>query len=212
MVENRIEYYQTRRDELIEFMPDGIRRVLEVGCGAGLTGRALKEKKGATFVAGVEINAAAAEEAKGNVDKVVSGDVEKLELPFEKGYFDCIIYADVLEHLVDPWSVLAKHREFLSKDGIVVASIPNIAHYRIIQMLGRKEWNYASRGILDRTHLRFFALRSIKSMFNDAEFDIIKIERRLAGSKVKKVLNKIFFGAFKDYLTEQYFVIAGKKV
>lgn len=208
----KADYYTAVRDDIIDVIPDGVQRILEVGCGAGATGRAIKERrKGRIEVTGIEIEAEVAEKAKANIDRVIVGNVETTALPFEKGYFDCIIYGDVLEHLVDPWKLLAGHCEFLRKDGYVVISIPNIAHYRTIKMLCRKEWNYADRGILDKNHLRFFALNNVKDMLKNANLGIVRIKQKLSGSRSKKILNKVLCGALSDYLTEQYIILAKKE-
>jgi O-antigen biosynthesis protein len=202
------EYYTAVREDIIEVVPEGACRILEVGCGAGFTGRAIKERRAGVEVTGVEIMNDVGEAARSNLDNVIIGNVETLELPFGKGYFDCIIYGDVLEHLVDPWTVLEKHREFLKKGGHVIISLPNVAHYRTIKMLWKKKWDYQDRGILDRTHLRFFALDNIKEMLKDARLEIVTVKKKLAGSKSKKFLNKILRGALSDYLAEQYIVVA----
>jgi 2-polyprenyl-3-methyl-5-hydroxy-6-metoxy-1,4-benzoquinol methylase len=205
------EYYTAIREDIIDLVPDGACRILEVGCGAGLTGRAIKEKKGASVeITGIEIIDDVAQAARANLDKVIIGNVETLELPFNKGYFDCIIYGDVLEHLVDPWTVLAKHKEHLKKGGHVIISLPNIAHYRTIKMLWKKKWDYKDRGIMDKTHLRFFALDNIKEMLKDADLEIVSIKKKIAGSKSKKLINKLLRGAISDYLAEQYIVVAKK--
>jgi len=205
------EYYAGRRDDLIEFIPEDARRILEVGCGMGLTGRAIKaQRKAHIEVTGIEIEPGPAEKAKANIDRVIVGNVETLELPFEREYFDCILYGDVLEHLLNPWGLLAKHEKFLKQSGCVIASIPNVAHYRTIKMLRKKEWNYQGRGVLDKAHLRFFTKKSIKDMFEKAKLDIVKISYKTSASNVKKFLNKIFFGALLDDITEQYIVVARK--
>jgi 2-polyprenyl-3-methyl-5-hydroxy-6-metoxy-1,4-benzoquinol methylase len=203
------EYYTAIRDDIIDVLPEGALKILEVGCGAGLTGRAIKEKRGSRVeVTGIEIMNDAAEQAKANLDKVIVGNVETLELPFSKGYFDCIIYGDVLEHLIDPWSLIIRHREFIKPGGHVVISIPNVAHYRTIKMLWKKKWDYTDRGVFDKTHLRFFALHNIEELLKDAELEIVNIRKKLAGSKSKKFINKMLRGALSDYLTEQYIVVA----
>jgi 2-polyprenyl-3-methyl-5-hydroxy-6-metoxy-1,4-benzoquinol methylase len=203
------EYYSAAREDIIEFVPNGAMKILEVGCGEGLTGRAIKERSGGKAeVAGIEIVLSAAKKAEANIDKVIHGNVETLELPFAKEYFDCIIYGDVLEHLIDPWSVLAIHCGYLKKGGIVIISLPNISHYRIIKMLWKKNWEYQERGIMDKTHLRFFALNNIKEMLKDAKLEIVAIRKKIGGSKSKKLLNKALGGALSDYLAEQYIVVA----
>ena len=86
--------------------------MLDVGCGTGRLGASLKAL-GIPHVAGVELNPRAAEEARGVLDEVVVADIERDELPFEDSSFDCIVYGDVLEHLVDPWATLVRHRRLL---------------------------------------------------------------------------------------------------
>lgn len=205
------DYYATVQKEVVELVPDGAERILEIGCGTGLTASAIKNKsKNRVEIVGIEIEPDIAEKAKKNIDKVINADAERIELPYDKGYFDCIIYAGILEHLRNPWDLLIKNLKFLKQSGYVIAIMPNIAHYRIIKMLLKKEWNYRDRGILDDTHLRFFALKNIKAMFNKANLKIIEIIRRISASKQKKIINKVLFGIIADYLTEEYIILAKK--
>lgn len=206
------KYYESARRDLIRLIPQDAKHILDVGCGAGALGAAIKEEKGGHIeMTGIELDIYAADKAKKVLNKVIVGDTEAIELPFPKEYFDCIIYGDVLEHLIDPWGTLVKHKAFLKSGGSVIASIPNIAHYRIIKMLGKKEWNYDNAGIIDKTHLRFFTIKSIKKMFDEADFKILKIENRIGASNSKKFLNKIFFNLLLDKITEQYVILAQTK-
>src|SRR5690606_2217936 len=76
--------------------------------------------------------------------------------------FDCIVFNDVLEHMIDPWSTLESARAFLTPNGKVVASIPNIIYLpTILGVILRRRWDYRDSGVLDRTHLRFFAKANI---------------------------------------------------
>lgn len=205
------KYYANKRTDLIKLVPGGAVRVLEVGCGIGATGAEIKRIRGpGTIVVGVELNPVAAAKAQSVLDIVYAGDVERLELPFPKGHFDCIIYGDVLEHLLDPWGVLARHRDLLKPRGVMIASIPNAGHYRIVRMLKKKEWNYTDSGIMDVTHLRFFAIKSIHDMFSRAGLEVISVEHVVSASRVKKILNRLLFGALIDDITEQYIVAARK--
>lgn len=101
--------------------------------------------------------------------------MKDVDLPYGRGYFDCIILADVLEHLEDPLSTLRRLRGYLSPKGIVVASIPNVRYYGVINMLVEGRWKYEDSGILDRTHLRFFTRKEMESLFRDAGFEITGI-------------------------------------
>src|SRR5262249_43390617 len=94
-------YYAAARAEGAAPVPPSCRRGPEVGCGAGGTGRLLRER--GHHVTGLELDPAVAEEARRRLDAVVTADVEAGGLPFAAGSFDCILFADVLEHLVDPW-------------------------------------------------------------------------------------------------------------
>jgi len=87
---------------------------------------------------------------------------------FAPNYFDCIIFADILEHLKDPLVLLKNATSFLSDGGVIIASIPNIRHHTtIINLLFKGYWPYRERGIHDKTHLRFFTLKNIKEMIED---------------------------------------------
>ncbi len=120
-------YYGLVRHDVLALIPAGTKRILDVGCGNGDTGFAAKHLHGAQEVVGIEFFDSAANVAKGKLDKVVTGDIEHLDLDFPESYFDCIICADVLEHTRDPWEVLKKLRRYLDDHGVLIASIPNPA-------------------------------------------------------------------------------------
>lgn len=204
-------YYSSRRDDLIRFIPPESRRILEVGCAEGQTGRALRER-GFEEIVGIEIDEEVAQRGERYYDKLIIGDVEKIGLPFEKGHFDCILYGDVLEHLVDPWRVLKEHHAFLKEGGTIICSIPNIRHYRIIKKLFFKgKWEYTEDGIMDRTHLRFFTIDSIRRMLGGAGFEIKGLIKRPSGVHWMKFLNLLFGNRLIDFLVRQYIIVAFKR-
>lgn len=198
------------RADLIELIPKGAIRILDVGCGVGETGKLLKEK-GFEEIVGVEMNPVAAQQAKSFYKEVIVGDVEKNILSFSKGFFDCILYGDVLEHLIDPWKVLASHKEILADDGTIICSIPNIRFYRILKSLIFKgRWDYVPFGILDRTHLRFFTVKTIEDMFRETGFEIEKLIKHKSGSKAMKLMNAVLFDKLIDFLVVQYRIVGVK--
>lgn len=203
-------YYEGVREDIVEMVDSHTPRVLDIGCAFGINGEKLKQK-GVKEVIGVEIDPKAYEEAQNRLDKVFFGNVEKIDLPFENGYFDCIIYADVLEHLIDPWSVLKKHRRLLKDEGNLIISIPNVRHYRIIKKLLGGRWDYEKRGVLDSTHLRFFTLKSIKEMFRNTGYEIDKLIYKISASKSKKLVNKLLHGLLNEILAEQFLIKAVKR-
>ncbi len=202
------EYYRGIRVEIVDLVTPLAQRILDIGCASGVTGQMLKER-GVKEVVGVEKDPKACEEASKRLDKVYLGDVQEMPLPY-KEYFDCIIYADVLEHLIDPWSLLKRHRELLKEGGSVLASIPNVGHYRVIKKLIKGTWNYEDKGVLDSTHLRFFALKNIRDMFSQAGYRIDRVIYKVSASKIKKALNKILNGRLNESLSEQFLIKATK--
>ena len=188
MNEKPISYYENVRNDLIPLIPNDARCILEVGCASGMTGRELKRRNGA-FVAGIELNATAATAAKNVLDDVVHGDIEKIDLPYRDSSFDCILFADVLEHLIDPLSTLIKVRRLLKKGGSVVASIPNVQFHGVIHQLIEGNWTYEKEGILDETHLRFFTYKEIEKIFSQAGYSIQKVEEVLDPQYDKFSLN-----------------------
>lgn len=199
------KYYASDRFDVMALIPDDVRRALDVGCGYGNMAKRLKNER-AIEVVGIEKEERAVNIAKDNVDKLIIGDAEDMKLPFEEGYFDCIVYGDVLEHLKEPWKLFKKHTYYLKKGGYCIASIPNIAHYSVIKGLMNDKWEYTSSGIMDKTHLRFFTIEGIRRMFKDAGYTILEEKRYIRASKSKKLLNKLLRGRMEHLLTEQYIV------
>lgn len=144
--------------------------VLEVGCSAGYFGESLK--KLGHRVVGVEPDAVSAEKASDVLDEVYCGFVENFFDANPGRAFDVISFGDVLEHLVDPLSVLKAAKKFLKPNGRLIVSVPNVAHASIRAMLLGGKWTYSDLGILDRTHLRFFTKADLIALLADAGFDI----------------------------------------
>ena len=176
-LENKPEtYYEGTRPEMLQFIPPGTQRLLEVGCAAGNFGRQLKER-GIAEVWGVEVAEEPARRAGEVLDRVLTGDIAVLVDELPPSYFDVVLFNDVLEHLVDPWIVLTRIKQILRPGGMVVSSIPNIRYYPYLRRLVlHKHWEYEESGILDRTHLRFFTTRSIQNMYKELGFEIVRHE------------------------------------
>jgi 2-polyprenyl-3-methyl-5-hydroxy-6-metoxy-1,4-benzoquinol methylase len=164
-------YFGYARPEILALVPDSARRVLDVGCGAGRLGEAIKGRQQAEVV-GIELNEEAAGLATQRLDQVLVGDVEELALDFQPGEFDTVICGDILEHLREPERFLRRGRQWLASEGCLIASIPNVRHHSVICSLLQGNWTYESAGLLDRTHLRFFTRREIEKLFVRAGFAI----------------------------------------
>jgi methionine biosynthesis protein MetW len=166
-------YFEFDRPELRALVPEDARRVLDVGCGAGALGAALREERGIE-VMGLELSADAAARARERLDAVVEADLDALyELPFERGSFDAMVFGDVLEHLRDPHRLLRTLRPWLADEGAIVTSIPNVGHWSVIlPLLTQDRWPYADAGLLDRTHVHFFTLAEAELMLRDCGFTV----------------------------------------
>lgn len=170
-VPHDLSYYSHARPEILALVPMSVRHVLDVGCGAGRLGEAIKARQGAKVV-GIELDGAAAEVAKGRLDRVVVGDVERIEPDFQSGAFDCLVCGDVLEHLEDPGRFLRRAREWLQPDGVLVASVPNVRHHQVVAGLLEGNWTYESAGLLDETHLGFFTRRDAIDLLEGAGYRV----------------------------------------
>ena len=147
-------------------------RILDVGTADGYLGAILKER--GHSVVGVEENVALAENARAHYDSFYLANIEEFDFPYREE-FDCILFADVLEHLKNPALVLRRSLPALKKTGEVIVSLPNIANIviRLSLLVGR--FDYCDRGILDRTHLRFFTFSSLGRMMQEASCRILEV-------------------------------------
>jgi 2-polyprenyl-3-methyl-5-hydroxy-6-metoxy-1,4-benzoquinol methylase len=156
------------------------KRVLDVGCATGYLARALGEQ--GCRVSGVEFDPAAAKEAAPALEKIVIGDLDKIDLPaeFADSQFDVVVFGDVLEHLRDPLPLVRSVRGMLSPGGSVVISVPNIAHGDVRLSLLQGRFDYRDLGLLDNTHIRFFTRESLRSFLEDAGFIAVDVQTTTA--------------------------------
>jgi len=143
-------------------------RIFEGGVSSGYFARVLVEA-GYT-VDGAEIDPVAAAAAGTICDRLVVGDLAALDLAALAPVYDGFVFGDTLEHLADPVALLRRLRPLLADDGALVVSIPNIANWAVRLGLLAGRFRYTERGILDRTHLRFYTARTVREMLAEAGF------------------------------------------
>lgn len=199
------DYYNQARPEVAALVPSHCRRVLEIGCGCGEFGRLLRSR--GHHVTGIELVPEMAERARVWLNCVRTADVEREGFPFAPGSFDCIVFADVLEHMIDPWRVLREAVEVLAGDGLVVASIPNVQNIDVLRRLFLGRWDYRERGILDIGHLRFFTLHSTRALFAQAGLTVVHVGRRYRRSWWRELLCLLTAGRARDWWTRQYLIV-----
>jgi 2-polyprenyl-3-methyl-5-hydroxy-6-metoxy-1,4-benzoquinol methylase len=203
-------YYSNFREDIIPLCPLHVSKILEVGCGSGNTLAYLKENGYCDEVYGVEMFSDAAEIAENRVDNLYRSDIEKLNLPIVPGSIEVILCLDVLEHLVHPHKVVEYLHTLLSRNGIIIASIPNVRHYSVVfPLIFQNKWEYKERGVLDKTHLRFFTKQTVIELMTSSGLEIVSICNSPM-SKKTKFLNMITFGIFRSFLSIQYLIKVSK--
>jgi 2-polyprenyl-3-methyl-5-hydroxy-6-metoxy-1,4-benzoquinol methylase len=204
-------YSASLRTDILPLFDRPYSRVLDVGCSTGNTGAMLKGHGLCDWVSGIELYEETAKVAKTRLDQVIVGPVEIALDEVVDQSFDCILCLDVLEHLVDPWSMLAQLAQKLRVGGIIICSIPNIRHISVLFhliMLGR--WQYTDSGILDRTHLRFFTKDSCYQLVSIKGFDVEEMRGRMG--KKSKILNYLSLGILRHFLFGQYLTRSRKLI
>jgi 2-polyprenyl-3-methyl-5-hydroxy-6-metoxy-1,4-benzoquinol methylase len=176
-----LEYYDRANPDLLKLLPADAEIIVEIGCGTGALGQQYRQVNPHGRYFGVDSYSEAVQIAAQRLDGAIAANGETValsQLGLQPESVDCLVYGDVLEHMVDPWQALRKHIQWLKPGGEVLACIPNIQHWSAILNLLRGKWEYQERGLCDRTHLRFFTLDSIKNLFSQAGLQIDEIRPR----------------------------------
>lgn len=216
-VAERNAAYTGARADIVDMVPNSARNILDVGCSNGATGRALKAIEATRSVCGIEYDAEFARHAAHDLDFVVHGDLNELDWNIALGErrFDCIIFADVLEHIVSPQRCLQQAKQFLLPGGTIVVSLPNIRHVSALRSIFL-EGNFPQRdrGIFDRTHLRWFTMRDGKEMLTTSGFKVLATSQVLrwgdiGGGRINKLLNRLprplsGWGPIREFFTYQF--------
>ncbi|MEZ9630677.1 class I SAM-dependent methyltransferase [Vibrio breoganii] len=187
-------YHNNFRKEMIEFIVNEPKRVLEIGSGTGKFRSHFNED---VEYWGIEPDTTSAHIASRiNNTKVIVGSVPSVDKLIPNYYFDLIVCNDVIEHIQDTKGVFTFIESKLSKNGKVIVSIPNVRYLpNLKELLIFKDWSYRDAGILDRTHLRFFTKKSSQKTFEENNFKIIKyhgINSIYEGSNTWRRLINIF--------------------
>ena len=126
-----------------------------------------------------------------------------MPLPFAPASFDALIISEVLEHLVDPWAVLARLAPLVRSGGLIFASSPNISHHKVIRSLLRGRWDLADQGVMDRTHLRWFTPATYAGMFEGAGFVVEEVRPVRPFGWKPRLFNRLTGGRWQHLFMSQ---------
>lgn len=210
-------YFTRARAEIIPYLPARIERLLDVGCGAGTTVALIKSQHRVTWAGGVELVEAEAQKARAGIcDRVWTVDVEKE--PFERdigqGSLDLILCLDVLEHLVDPWSLVKRLSPLLRPGGRLIVSVPNIRNWKFIKnLLFKGDFHYRDAGLLDRTHLRFFVRSTAEELTRSGGLQLISTQgaQIWTAGDARRWLSVASAGRLNDLMVKQWIVVGEKR-
>lgn len=200
-------YYANERADLVAQLPRPLGRVLDVGCGAGGVGRALRSA-GAHELVGVELNADAAQAAGEVFDEVLVGDAEAFAANGQlTGPFDTVVLYDVLEHLVDPAALLATLRPLIRPGGHVHVSVPNARHFSLMRdLVLRGTFGYTDWEHRDRTHLRWFTRRDIVALLQGDGWNVEAVAPSILGRN--RLVDRVTLGRTREFIALQWAVLA----
>lgn len=210
-------YFTGTRLDIIALLPNNpSQKILEVGAGGGDTLAYIKQNKLAAEVTGFELfQIPNSNQDNKLIDKFVFGNIEQADIPAPEAYFDVIILADVLEHLIDPWAAYAKVSKHLKKDGIILVSLPNVREINTLLKIGLLgDFRYNDGGVLDKTHLRFFCKKNMLHLLNTDKTTVTYSCPSFKYNKeqsTRKVYNILSLGLFESFLTFQYLFVVKLK-
>ncbi len=148
--------------------------VLDVGCGEGFFAEQLAKEGnrvyGIDLLESPKCASSFVKYVQANADQGIGAVVPQLD----GQKFDKVLLQDVLEHLTAPEKTLNDVRDTLKPSGLLLVSVPNVANItvRLSLLLGRFE--YTQRGILDKTHVRFFTRRTAKRLLKECGYKVTK--------------------------------------
>ena len=211
----RLDYHTLVRREIFPLVPVARGTLLDVGGGIGATAAALKAA-GRAGKAGV-IDIVPTDSAAPGLDFHMSGNLERddvLERTIAAhGPFDTILCLDVLEHLADPWTTVARLTKALAPGGCIVASLPNVRHYSVTgPLVFAGQWQLEDAGILDRTHLRWFVRESAIDLLTSSGLALQDIVEKPRGGRREILFQAATFGLMRGFLTYQFLIRVGRGV
>ncbi|HLN59319.1 MAG TPA: methyltransferase domain-containing protein, partial [Thermoanaerobaculia bacterium] len=166
------------RPELTRHFPPGIRRLLDVSCGAGVFSAALRGRTKGLRVTGIEKDSESARLARGSLDRVIEGNAPRIleDLVREGEMFDAFLFADALEQLEDPVGFLSRARALAAPAATLVACVSNAGQLSLARDLVLGRFDPVPAGLTDAGRLRWFTKASFAEALEEAGWRVVSIE------------------------------------
>lgn len=180
--------------DVLRLMRTDYRWVVEVGSASGALAKIYRELNPACDYLGIEIDENYAAASRRYCSDVQVGNIEHFDDPRIHDLAmkaDCWIFADVIEHLYDPWALLQRIRKFSRPDTDIIASIPNLQNWALQRCINSGAFTYMDSGLLDRTHIRWFTRSTILRLFSEAGFQPVNLIDRVMHAPDKNILAAI---------------------
>jgi 2-polyprenyl-3-methyl-5-hydroxy-6-metoxy-1,4-benzoquinol methylase len=206
-----VGYHDLVRRDVFDLMPTGTGCLLDVGGGIGATAVALKHQGKASRVVVVDI---VTEGFLPDVDNSFSGDLNDpkflAKIATTEGQFDTILCLDVLEHLVDPWTVVRNLHSLLKPGGVIVASLPNMRFWGVSWgLFGRGRFDLTDKGHHDRTHMRWFVRNTAIELLTCSGLQLDEIVGKLPARRFR-LFNAMTLGLVRGLFEYQYLIRVSK--
>ncbi len=206
-------YFATQRREILPFLPEKVRRLLDLGCGTGATVALVRQARTVEWAGGVELDPAAAEVAREVCDQLWSGDAASLAFESEiaTSSLDLVLCLDVLEHLADPWAMAQRLSRLLAEGGRLILSVPNIRNWKFLfRLAAYGDFHYRDAGLLDRTHLRFFVRETAIELATSGGLRLVSATNAqpFVFPDARWLLSKASLGGLEGLLAKQWLVVA----
>lgn len=146
--------YSSINKPVFDQIPLDAKNILDIGCGSGALGKAIKETRQCRIV-GITYSDKEANLASQRLDSVIVADINELDIS-SVGHFDCIICSHILEHLYKPEKLLIALHQNLNKGGKLVVALPNVLFFRQRLEFIKGKFKYTDGGVMDKTHFRFY--------------------------------------------------------
>jgi len=202
------DYGRLVHDQKIALLPAPLGRVLDVGCASGANADVLRGR-GATSIAGIELDEQFAAAARERYDEVVCGSLPE-DLAWPDASFDTILAYDVLEHLYDPWSATKRLAALLKPGGRLHVSLPNARSKKLwLPLILRGTFAYEPEGIMDVTHLRFFTRGDAISLLDAAGLEVVSADHGPPETWKRRIAYRC---GLTEFLTIQWYLMAQKRL